>query len=66
MADAVLDFLTQLGETLVVAFRNEDRVVAETFGAVFLGSDMTLYDTIKLWIFLMLVHPQGQTSFFSM
>jgi hypothetical protein len=24
MADAVLDFLTQLGETLVVAFRNED------------------------------------------
>ena len=52
MADAVLDFLTQLGETLVVAFRNEDRVVAETFGAVFLGSDMTLYDTIKLMDFL--------------
>ncbi len=66
MADAVLDFLTQLGKTLVVAFRNEDRVVAETFGAVLFGSDMTVYDAVKLMDFLMLVQPQGQTSFFSM
>lgn len=52
MADAVLDFLTQLGETLVVAFRNEDRVVAETFGAVLFGSDRTVYDAVKLMDFL--------------
>ncbi len=39
MADAVLDFLTQLGEALVVAFWYEDWVVAETFGAVLLGGD---------------------------
>ncbi len=48
MADAVLDFLTQLGKTLVVAFWNEDRVVAEAFGAMLLGSDMTVYDAVKL------------------
>ena len=52
MADAVLDFLTQLGETLVVAFRYEDRVVAETFGAVLFGSDRTVYDAVKLMDFL--------------
>ncbi len=52
MADAVLDFLTQLGKALVVAFRNENRVVAEAFRAVLLGSDRTVYDAVKLMDFL--------------
>ena len=52
MADTVLDFLTQLGEALVVAFRYEDWVVAEAFGTMLLGGDMTVYDTLELVDFL--------------
>lgn len=52
MADAILDFLTQLGEALVVAFRYEYGVVAETFGAVLLGGDGTVHDALKLVDFL--------------
>ena len=52
MADAVLDFLTQLGKALVIAFRNEDWVVAEAFGTMLLGGDMTVYDTLELVDFL--------------
>ena len=52
MADAVLDFLAQFGKALVVAFRNENRVVAEAFRAVLLGSDRTVYDAVKLMDFL--------------
>ena len=48
MADAVLDFLTQLSKTLVISFRNEDWVVAEAFGTMFLGGDMAVYDTLEL------------------
>lgn len=52
VADAVLDFLTQLSKTLVIAFRNEDWVVAEAFGTMFLGGDMAVYDTLELVDFL--------------
>ena len=48
MADAVLDFLTQLGKALVVAFWYEDWVVAEAFGAVLFGGDGAVYDAVKL------------------
>ena len=48
MADAVLDFLTQLGKALIIAFWYEDWVVAEAFGAVLLGGDVTIHDAVKL------------------
>ena len=52
MADAVLDFLTQLSKALIVAFRYENRIVAEAFGAMLLGGDMAVYDTLELVNFL--------------
>ena len=52
MADAVLDFLTQLSKTLVISFRNKDWVVAEAFGTMFLGGDMAVYDALELVNFL--------------
>lgn len=52
MADAVLDFLTQLSKTLVISFWNEDWVVAEAFGTMLLGGDMAVYDTLELVDFL--------------
>ena len=52
MADAVLDFLTQLSKTLVIFFRNEDWVVAEAFGTMLLGGDIAVYDTFELVNFL--------------
>ena len=48
MADAVLDFFAQFSKTLVVAFWYEDRVIAETFCAVFLGGDAAVYYTLEL------------------
>ena len=48
MADAVLDFFAQFSKTLVVAFWYEDRVVTETFCAVFLGGDAAVYYTLEL------------------
>ena len=47
MADAVLDFLSQFGKALVIAFWHEDRVIAETFRTVFLGSDAAVYDSLE-------------------
>ena len=52
MADAVFDFLTQLSKALIVAFWYEDWVVAEAFGAMLLGGDGAVYDTLKLVDFL--------------
>lgn len=52
MADAVLDFLTQLSKALIIAFRYEDWVVAEAFGTMLLGGDMAVYDTLELVDFL--------------
>ena len=48
MADAVLYLLTQFCKALVVAFWYEDRVVTETFCAVFLGGDAAVYDAFEL------------------
>lgn len=67
MADAVLDFLTQLSKTLVISFRNEDWVVAEAFGTMLLGGDMAVYDTFELVDFLDAgaawdIHPASRCS----
>ena len=48
MTDTILDFLAQLGKALVVAFRDEDGVVAEAFGAVFLSGNTAVHDALKL------------------
>ena len=53
--DVVLYARTELGEGLVVAFRLEDRVVAEAFSAVFLGSNCSVYDTLEGVFFVSLV-----------
>ncbi|CDA55485.1 unknown [Prevotella sp. CAG:604] len=52
MADTILDFFAQFCKTLVIAFWYEDRVVAETFCAMLLGGDSTIYNTFKLVYFL--------------
>ena len=52
MADTILDFFAQFCKTLVVAFWYEDRVVTETFCAMLLGGDSTIYNTLKLVYFL--------------
>ena len=48
VADAVLDFLTQFGKALVVAFGNKYGVVAKAFGAMLLGGDAAVYDAFEL------------------
>ena len=46
--EAALTMLEILSKTLVISFRNEDWVVAEAFGTMFLGGDMAVYDTLEL------------------
>ena len=47
MADLVFDFLTKFGKTLVVAFGDEDRVVAKASRATFFGGYLPFNNTFK-------------------
>ena len=48
MRDGVFDLLAQLGEALVIAVGDEERVIAKALGAVFLGSDASAHLTLEL------------------
>ena len=52
MADAILHFCRQFTECLVIAFRDKNRVIAETSFSVFLRSYLSAHDTLYLYVFV--------------
>ena len=47
MADTVLDLATQLGKGVLIAFRNEDGVIAKTSLTTAFLNDSSAYYTFK-------------------